>query len=100
MGKLGWIVELADHTSIVHLNDAVGKLINAAVVSDNDHATVGPDGAFLEKLQCFVSRSRIQCGRGLITDDEAGLVHQRARNGHALLLPSGELAGIGFVFIG
>ena len=75
MGKLGWIVELADHASIVHLNDAVGKFINTAVVSDNNHAAVGPNGAFLEEFQRLMAGSGIERCCGLITDDQAGIVN-------------------------
>ena len=36
----------------------------------------------------------VQVPGGLIGDDHIGVVHQRPGNGHALLLPAGELTGI------
>ena len=74
------VVEVADHISIVHLNDAIGKWINAAVVCDNDDTTVGFQCAGLEEFQCLVSAHGIQRGRRLVADDQARLVNEGAGN--------------------
>jgi len=90
------VVEMTDHVSIVHLNDPIGKFINPAVVCDNDDATVGLECAGFQEFQCFVSAYRVEGGRGLVANDQAGFVHKRAGNGHSLLLSARELVGIGF----
>ena len=44
-----------------------------------------------EDLQDFLAGVRIQVPRGLVGQQHGGLVHQRAGDGHALLLAAGEL---------
>ena len=92
------VVEVADHMSIVHLNDAVGKWINAAVVCDNDDAPVGFQCAGFEEFERLVSAHGVERGGGLVADDQARLVDKRAGNRHALLLAAGELVRVGFEF--
>ena len=55
MLELCRIVEMACDTSIVHLNNAVGKFINTAVVSYDNYAAVRMNCTSTEQFESFVS---------------------------------------------
>src|SRR2546422_6284211 len=40
-------------------------------------------------------RALVQVAGGLVGEEHGGLVHERARDGHALLLAARQLAGVG-----
>ena len=76
--------------SVVHVGDGVGVVEDARVVRDDDDGAVGLDGVRGQQLHDGLAARMVQRRRRLVADDEARLVHERARDGHALLLAPGE----------
>src|SRR5207237_5687519 len=68
---------------------AVPPLEQAAVVGGHDHGGA-PRVCVEEELQDAVGQRGIEVSGGLIREQDGGLVHQRASDGHALLFASGE----------
>ena len=82
----------ADH-AVLQLYDAGGVALGQLrVVGDHDHQTVPRH--FLEQFHDLNAGLAVQCAGGLIGQQDVGVVHQCAGNGHALHLPAGHLAGV------
>jgi len=63
------------------------------VVCDDDDARGLLMGDFAEELHHLSAPVAVERGGGFVGKDEAGLVGQRAGDGHALLLAAGEGVG-------
>jgi hypothetical protein len=83
----------ANDAAVVHDGDAVGEVHDARVVRDDDQRAVGASGHGAQRLHHAPAGLVVERGGGLVAHDEARVVHQRARDGHALLLAAGELRG-------
>jgi glutaredoxin 3 len=73
------------------VGDGVGEAEDAAVVGDDDDGAVGVECGGGEEFHDGFAGGVIEGGGGLVADDEAGLVHEGAGEGDALLLAAGEL---------
>src|SRR5579884_2880385 len=78
--------------AVAKMNVAAGVRGDIGLVRDHDHGdarfTVKP----LEDGHDFDAGARVERARGLIGENDPRLVDQRARDRHALLLPTGKLA--------
>src|SRR5262245_686491 len=79
------------------MNNAIGEAENAVIVGDHQYGAIAFDRDLAQQLHDQAAGGRIE-GRGrFITNDEAGVMDDGARDGNALLLAHRELARI---FIG
>jgi hypothetical protein len=78
---------------VVHASDAVGVVEDPGVVSHDDDGAVGLDGVRRQELHHRFSRRVVESRGRLVAHDDARLVDQRAGEGDALLLSSGEFRG-------
>ncbi|KAG1451192.1 hypothetical protein G6F57_016230 [Rhizopus arrhizus] len=62
-------------------------------VMRDQHHGVAFGMQFAEDLHHFLAGLGVQCAGRLIGEDHRAAVHQCTRDGHALLLPAGQLAG-------
>jgi hypothetical protein len=85
---------IAAYPAILEDNSSLGILRDVGLMGDKDECDVLLPVEALEDIHDFNRRARIQVSRRLIPLQDGGLVHQGARNGHALLLPAGKLAGV------
>ena len=81
-----------DDASVFQVEADVGATAHLFVVSHHQDSTallvqVG------EQIQDDVLVGGVQVAGGLVGQDDLGVVHQRARDGHALLLAAGKLGG-------
>src|SRR5690606_16143223 len=78
--------------AVADLDHAVGVVGDLLGVSDQDHR-VALLGQLVEQLHHLDAAPAVECAGGLVGQDDLAAVHQRARDGHALLLAAGELLG-------
>ena len=64
------------------------------LMSYQDDSDLRPLVEFLKDVHDLQARPGVQVTRGFIGQDQRRPVYQRARDGHPLLLPPGELAGV------
>src|ERR1700688_1561447 len=86
-----YVLVLANFSVAKHQH-ALGVLGDVVLVGDQD------DGQsfvvqVLENFHDFDGRAAVQISRRLVRQQDRRLVHQRAGNGYALLLPAGHLRG-------
>ena len=62
-------------------------------MGDDDHGHARPAGGILQQLQDLFPGQVIQRAGGLVAKQQLRILRQRPGNGHALLLPAGELGG-------
>ncbi len=83
---------VVDDAAVADLDDALRLLGDLALVGD-EHDGVAGGGELGEQLHDLGAAPAVERAGGLIGEDDATAVHQRARDRHALLLAAGELAG-------
>jgi len=76
---------------VLHLKDPIRPARKLTIVRHKDHGQtlVGTD--LKQQVVKSIARFRIQIPRRLVGEEEGRIIDQRPRNGHALLLPAGEL---------
>mmetsp|Transcript_9048 Transcript_9048/g.15294 ORF Transcript_9048/g.15294 Transcript_9048/m.15294 type:complete len:243 (-) Transcript_9048:279-1007(-) len=101
------VVEVLDHLAsdggvdcsdledlaVGHLDDAVGEVLEALVVGDHDHRDLVLDIEVDQDLHDDVRRLSVQVSRGLIEQQNGGIVRNGPRDGHSLLLSSRKHVG-------
>jgi hypothetical protein len=80
---------------VFHKGNAVGEVEDTVIVGHHNHRPIGAEGDLGEEFYHRVSGLSVEGGGRLIAQDQARLVDQGPGNGHALLLPAGELSGKG-----
>src|SRR5262249_18267409 len=81
-----------DDPAVIHVGDHACEVEDSAVMGDDENGTFGADRLPSEQLHDLVSGLGVE-GRGrLVAHDQARLVHERSRQGHALLLAAGQLS--------
>ena len=91
---------LFDQLAVRHEKYAVGDLAGKAhLVRDDDHRHARVC-QLLHDLQHLADHLRVERARRLVEEHDLGLHCQRADDGNTLLLPAGELAGIGVRAVG
>ncbi len=83
---------VGDDAAVADLDDALRLLGDLALVRDQ-HDGVAGCGELGEQLHDLGAAPAVERAGGLVGEDDAAAVHQRARDRHALLLAAGELAG-------
>ena len=79
--------------AVAQTDDAGGILFGQLrVVGDHDHKAVF--GHLLQQLHDLNAGLAVQCTGGLVRQQDVGIVHQSAGNGHPLHLTAGHLAGM------
>src|SRR5574341_1282292 len=73
---------------IAHANDALGLRGDAWIMRDQDNGQPALTIELLEDAHDLRARFRIEIARRLVGEDDTGLVHERARDRDALLLPA------------
>src|ERR1022692_1949790 len=77
-------------SAVLHSHDAVGKLVDSAVMRDDDDATLRSEYVLANELHDVASRIAIQrCGR-FVQDQDIRPADDGARDGHPLLLAAAE----------
>src|SRR6516225_5383291 len=79
------------NTAVLHRSDAVGETVDPGIMRHDDDCPVGSARRILEDLEHGLTGIGIQRSSGLVAHDEPGSVDQRAGDGDALLLTTGEL---------
>src|SRR5918999_2139573 len=81
-----------DHASVVHDCDTVGESLRLLHVVGREHDR--PPGRFqcFDQIPYLATRLRVESGRWLVEKEELGITDDRAREGKALLLATGERA--------
>jgi len=79
--------------TIVHLRNGIGVMEDTRVVRDDDHGTVGMHGVPGEQFHHGFARRMVQRSGRLVAKNQSRLMHERSREGDALLLPAGKFAG-------
>src|ERR1051326_7103742 len=92
------VVEL--QPAIFEMDVPAGVAGNLRVMRHDDNGDSSLPVQLLEDRHNFQARPRIQCARRLIRQNNAGIVHQGARDRDALLLAAGKLAGLVFFAAG
>jgi hypothetical protein len=86
---------LFDDLALFHHADPVGQLAHdAEVMGDEQHGHAEPRLQLLEQRQDLRLHGDVERGRGLVRDQEIGLVGERHRNHHPLALAAGELVRV------
>ena len=84
-----------DEASPFHDTDAVGDLESLLlVVGDENGRDLEPSLDLVEAPSQLRSNLDVQRAEGLVQEKDLGLVGERPRQGHALLLSAGELVGV------
>src|ERR1022692_2932508 len=79
------------HLAVLHLHDAVGKFVDAAVVSDDhDAALVGKD-VFADELDDVAARIAVERSGRFVENQYIGAAHDGSGDGHALLFAAAQL---------
>ena len=82
------------HHAALQKNDLIGHIVGELqLVRHNDHRHA-PLGEAADDAQHLARQLRVQRARRLVKAQHVRLQGQRPCDGHALLLPAGELAGI------
>jgi hypothetical protein len=85
-------VHFLRHLAVADFDTAGRDRGNLGVVRDqHDGAALAAE--FAEQAQDGLASVGVEVARRLVRENDAGVVHQGARDGHALLLAAGELAG-------
>ena len=88
------VVTDAGDSAVLEFDDAIGHLGNLRVVCDHHHCgALGPYDV-LDDAQHFNAGLVIKRCGGLVGENDLGVLSQRARNRHALLLAAGHLRRI------
>ena len=83
----------------VHKNDAVAHALGKAHFVGDHHHGHAALGQAHHDIQDLAHHLGVERGRGFIEEHDDGVHAQRTRDGHALLLSTGQLAGV-LVFVG
>lgn len=78
------------HPAIRHEGDPVGIGEDAIIMRDDDRRAVGPQRNLTQQLHHPAPGFSVERRRGLIADQQARFMDQRAGNGDTLLLPAGK----------
>src|SRR6187455_362663 len=78
--------------AFVQVQRGVGALGRPRIVRDHQDGLAQLADETLEQVQDLVRAPPVQVARGLVAEEEGGVGHDRARDGHALLLSARELA--------
>ena len=90
-----------DNRSLIHEENAVGDLAGKThLMGHHDHRHPGIAGQPPHHVQDFLDHLRIQGRGGLVEQHDLGLHRQGPRDGHALLLASGELRRVDVRLLG
>ena len=89
----GWIRVVLDHFSVPEDHMPAGITGDVRFMGHQDDGDPGLLVELLEDFHDLQARAGVQVPRGFIGQNQGGLVHKSAGDGHALLLAAGELAG-------
>ena len=78
-----------------HRDPAADLLDHSHLVGDQHDRNAKRFIQMLQEVQDGSCGLRVQCRCGLVAQQHIGIIGQCSRNGNALLLPAGQLAGIG-----
>ena len=81
-------------STVFHVDDAIGYVQNSRVVSHHQNWTAAPASKFLQKIDDVSTGLTVQCGCGLVGQNQRWVRHQRPGDGGTLLLPARELVGL------
>ena len=91
-GVLAGVAVAREHT-VLDAHDAVGVFLGELrVVRDHDHEAVAAE--LLQDLHDLNGGLRVEGARGLVGEDDLGVVDDRAGDGHALHLSARKLVGL------
>ena len=79
------------HLAALDVNDPVGHGGEGGVVGDDHHGHALLPAGVLKELQNLLARHIVQGARGLVAEEELGVLGQGPGNGHPLLLAAREL---------
>jgi hypothetical protein len=85
--------------AVAHLDHAVLKPVDAAVVCDHDHGPTRFDGHLFDQPHDGLTGRAVESGGRLVAHQQLRRIDQRASDGDALLLAPGELCGEGLGFV-
>ena len=86
---------LLHHAAVLEHRDVVADLLDHVHGVGDDHQRhAGLAIDIAQQLEDRVGALGVEGGGSLVAENDLGLASERAGNGHALLLPAGELAGI------
>ena len=75
------------------MDDAIRYLGEGQVVRHDRNGAAALSAAVLQEAQYLLARPVVESPRGLVAEQELGVLRQGARDGDALLLPTRELRG-------
>ena len=84
------VVDHAADAAVFHLRDTVGETEDAVVMGHDDDAALGRAGKIADKLHDVGAGILIERRGRLIADQQRRLMHEGARDRHALLLAARE----------
>jgi hypothetical protein len=90
-GLLIFVIHDLDDFAVVHVCDTIGELENAWIVGDYNECPVGAFRYATQSLHHAAPSLMIQIACRLVAYNQLRVVHQRARDCHALLLATAEL---------
>ena len=79
------------HAAVLHFGQAVGVFEDAIVVRDDDDTAVGVPRDVAQQVHDVAAGILVEGTGRLIANHQARLMHEGARDGHALLLATGEI---------
>jgi hypothetical protein len=80
-----------DDLAVIHVCDTICELKNAWIVSDHNQCPVRAFRYAPQNIHHAAPGFMIQVACRFIANNQLWVVHQRARDGHALLLATAEL---------
>src|ERR1700690_2752432 len=78
------------HLAVLHLHDAVGKFVDAAVVGDDDDAALVGENVLSDEFDDVAAGIAVERCGGLIEYQNIGAANDSSGDGHPLLLPPPE----------
>ena len=78
------------YPTVFHVDDAIGHVQNSRVVSHHQDRTASPTSKLLQQIDHVSARLTVQCGSGLIRQNEFRIGRKCSRDRDSLLLPAGK----------
>ena len=85
---LGHFFAIMRNPAILKHEDAVGEIENPIVMCHDDAGAVFGNGNIMKQVHYAAARFGVERRSGLVANDQARFMHQRAGDRDALLLPT------------
>jgi hypothetical protein len=85
---------IGDHAPVFEVDGPRPPCGDIPFMRDDDDADAVLGSQARKNLHDLLARFRVEVSRRLVRQQQPRIVHQRARNGDALLLPTRELIGV------